>query len=238
MLGGRAASARDRRPALNETTDTPPSEDLRSRIHRTLRRRFAEGRYGDGDLLTEQGVADEFGVSRTPAREALGMLASDGFLLQEGRGFVLPRWRPEDIALTFEVRARLEPAAVRLAAERASDDELAALAGLLDGLEGLDEDGYIAANRAIRAAVFRLARNRPLLAAIETFEQQTAHIRQKTLRDARTVALSKRLNRRLLETLMRREVAEAERTMEQILQAAQVAMLIALMPSEASDAAS
>lgn len=206
-----------------------PSPDLRSRIHRDLRRRFAEGRYGDGDLLTEQGIADEFGVSRTPAREALGMLANDGFLLQEGRGFVVPKWSPEDIALTFEVRARLEPAAARFAAERASEAELAALGPLVDGLEDLDDDAYIEANRRIRAAVFRLARNRPLLAAIETFEQQTAHIRQKTLRDRRNITLSKWLNRRLVEALMRRDVVEAERTLEQMLQAAQVSLQMTLL---------
>lgn len=72
------------------------SADLAQKISHRVIREIAEGRYGSGDRLTTQSIADRLGVSRTPVRTALGLLADQGILIQhENRGFFVSDTIPE-----------------------------------------------------------------------------------------------------------------------------------------------
>jgi len=83
-----------------------------------------------GERVSERGLEPLLGASRTPVRVALMRLENEGLTQREGRG-----WRVTPIDLTevravMEYREAIESAAVRLAAERAGDEELAALRAL------------------------------------------------------------------------------------------------------------
>ena len=106
---------------------------LRDRVVIELRRRIADGAYAQGERLTEDRLADDFGVSRNPVREALRVVETEGFVVVEPhRGAVVAALDDRAIRDLFAVRERLEPLAAGLAAERATAEDVAALRDLLE----------------------------------------------------------------------------------------------------------
>jgi DNA-binding GntR family transcriptional regulator len=109
---------------------------LREDIRDTLRTRIFEGHYLPGTRLIERDLAAEFGVSRLPVREALRMLRQEGLIEDRlPKGTVVASLSDEDVRALFEVRHALEVLASRLAAERATESDLARLGDLLDRAE-------------------------------------------------------------------------------------------------------
>jgi DNA-binding GntR family transcriptional regulator len=105
---------------------------LRDKVVDELRRRIIDGAYGPGHRLTEERLADDFGVSRNPVREAIRVLEAEGFLIAlPRRGAVVASMTVQDVKNLFDVRLSLEVLAARLAAERAGDDGAAMLNRLL-----------------------------------------------------------------------------------------------------------
>ena len=112
-----------------------------TRVHQDLRGDILDGRCGPGSRLREEEIAERFGVSRTPVREALRRLESDGLVLvTPNRGAEVVRWREEDIAELIELRAMLEGHAARRAAAAGGLD-LDALGVLCDRMEECARDG-------------------------------------------------------------------------------------------------
>jgi DNA-binding GntR family transcriptional regulator len=101
---------------------------LRDKVAGELRRRIVDGVYAPGDRLTEDRLAEAFGVSRNPVREAIRVLESEGFVLaQPRRSVVVATLSAQDVQDLFDVRLALEPLAARLAAQRAGPAAGAAL---------------------------------------------------------------------------------------------------------------
>jgi DNA-binding GntR family transcriptional regulator len=99
------------------------------------------GQLKPGNKLSDQDLAMELGVSRTPVRHALSRLAQDG-LLDDGRGkgYHVADLDAKQVADLYALREVLEAHAVRLAAERATPSELQELERVLTSLEKLSED--------------------------------------------------------------------------------------------------
>lgn len=93
---------------------------LRDKVVEELRRRIVNGGYAPGDRLTEDRLAEAFGVSRNPVREAIRVLEAEGFVVaQPRRSAVVATLSAQDVRDLFDVRLALEPLAARLAAQRA-----------------------------------------------------------------------------------------------------------------------
>ncbi|HKU11739.1 MAG TPA: GntR family transcriptional regulator [Sinomonas sp.] len=106
---------------------------LREVIRDTLRSRIFEGHYAPGTRLIERDLASEFNVSRLPVREALRMLAQEGLLAERAsRGSVVAGLSEKDVDDLFDVRLSLEVLACRLAAQRATPEDIERLEALLD----------------------------------------------------------------------------------------------------------
>lgn len=94
-----------------------------------LRARIAAGHLAPGDWLREAHVAAELGTSRTPVREALRALAAEGLVeLVHHRGARVVQLSAADLDETYRLRALLEGEAAGLAAKRALDEDVAAIA--------------------------------------------------------------------------------------------------------------
>lgn len=94
-----------------------------------IRRWIVEGRLRPGERLVEQRLAEELELSRTPVREALRMLQSEGLVrFEPNRGARVRSLTIADIGDLYELRARLEAMAAELAAERATVEQLDRLA--------------------------------------------------------------------------------------------------------------
>lgn len=96
-------------------------DKLASQLHA----RVLSGELPSGTRLRQEALAEEFGVSRTPVREALRKLQAGGLVeLQPNRGAVVRGLSPTEIRDAYEVRAALEALAAGLAAERANREQL------------------------------------------------------------------------------------------------------------------
>lgn len=110
-----------------------PLAAVRERVHTELRERIINGELAPGSRLVEREVAEHFGVSRLPVREAIRILTAEGFLTTESaRRIVVRRLTRTDVDELFELREALEGYIAGLAAERATPQGLEALRALLD----------------------------------------------------------------------------------------------------------
>lgn len=120
-----------------------------------------------GTKVPEKQLCDQFGVSRTPLREALKVLASDGLVrLEPNRGAWVTTVTEEEVEEVFPVLGALEALSGELACKYISDaeiDEVSALhAKMIDSYERRDLDAYFSTNQEIHRAILLAARNRTL----------------------------------------------------------------------------
>jgi DNA-binding GntR family transcriptional regulator len=113
-----------------------------------LRRDIVSGQIKPGDKLVEMTLADRYGVSRTPIREALRRLEQDGLVQRNGRRLQVRQHRPDEILDIYDVRIVLEEAAARAAALRRTALELSLLARAYDAMRGVREDDPTGQQRA------------------------------------------------------------------------------------------
>ncbi|MFE7447513.1 GntR family transcriptional regulator [Streptomyces chartreusis] len=123
-------------------TKIEPLGAIRERVLATLRQDIIAGRLLPGDRLVERELADRFGVSRVPVREAIRALVAEGFVhFETPRRTVVRRLSPGDVKELFELREALEVYAAGLAASRATPEDLADLRELLRAAASATEAG-------------------------------------------------------------------------------------------------
>jgi len=143
---------------------------LRDKVVDEFRRRIIDGVYEPGDRLTEERLADDFGVSRNPVREAIRVLEAEGFLhAQPRRGAVVASLSVRDVEDLFDVRLSLETLAATLAAERAGANGAAALTKLLARARTTRRTADLAAlNTRFHSEICALAGNALLTGLMES----------------------------------------------------------------------
>jgi DNA-binding FadR family transcriptional regulator len=174
---------------------SPPSFGGPAGIHagvvHAIGRRIVRGELAPGEILPEQGELSRLlGVSRTVVREATKVLATKGLVESRSkRGTVVlerSSWRlldpdvlawlteagpgPDFLRSVFEVRRIIEPAAARLAAERASGSELAAIEEALEGMANADGSAaYLAADVRYHEILVAATHNDHLVQLVAAF---------------------------------------------------------------------
>lgn len=132
-----------------------------------LREMILEGELPGGEKIREKELTSRFGVSRTPLREAMKVLAAEGLIeLIPNRGAIVNQHSTEELASVFPVLAALERLAGELAAVNATDEEIARLRTMTKELRMAVEDGnrprYFNINQAIHDAILSAAGNETL----------------------------------------------------------------------------
>lgn len=113
------------------------SEGSVERAYEALRKMAISFEFKPGERLNESALTKTFDVSRTPLREALNRLVSEGFLTFElGKGFFCRPLSPEKILELYQLRCALETEALIRAIESAEDSEIEAVVSYLDEAEG------------------------------------------------------------------------------------------------------
>ncbi|MFF0817309.1 GntR family transcriptional regulator [Rhodococcus sp. NPDC003318] len=92
----------------NDAVLANPGGTLRERVYRALRGDLMSGRIGPSERLGEERLAELYGVSRTPVREALARLQADGLVERDEHGLFPYRPRLDDLADLYELRITLE----------------------------------------------------------------------------------------------------------------------------------
>ena len=112
------------------------SVPVREMTYEFLKSSVLSGHFNPGERLTEERLAKKLGVSRTPVREALHKLESEGLIKPlETRGFIVSRDSKDEVEELFELRAILEGHALRIISEKISEEDLKQLDRLVVGAE-------------------------------------------------------------------------------------------------------
>jgi DNA-binding GntR family transcriptional regulator len=147
---------------------------LREQVGDELRRRIIDGDYGPGHRLTEDRLADDFGVSRNPVREAIRMLEREGFLIAHPRrGAVVASISPRDVENLFDVRLSLEALAAQLAALRVDAAGVSTLGELIAKAADASTAADLSAlNTAFHAEICRLSGNTLLVGIMDSLDDR------------------------------------------------------------------
>jgi DNA-binding GntR family transcriptional regulator len=169
----------------------------------------------DDIRLDERKLAADFGVSRTPVREALAQLEREGFVRSvPRRGIYVVRKTRREVIEMITAWAALESMAARLATENAGADEIAALRRMFTTFEGgevqakLDE--YSEVNIEFHQAIIRMSHNRVLIDMAENLFTHMRMIRRKTIGEMDRADKSIHDHMNIIEALEARDTARAE----------------------------
>ncbi|MDJ0637287.1 MAG: GntR family transcriptional regulator [Paracoccaceae bacterium] len=127
------------------------------------------GAYQPGDRLVESELAERFGMSRTPIREALQRLETQSLLARDGRSLVVASLDHNQMAELYVVRSELEALAARLAARHATEEEVRLLQEMVDEDRALVNDPAALArtNRRFHRQVHLASHNRYLVQQLD-----------------------------------------------------------------------
>lgn len=136
---------------------------LYEEVAELLRQRIFQRELEPGSWIDELKLAEEYGISRTPLREALKVLAAEGLVtMKVRRGAYVTEVSEKDLADVYHLLSLLESDAAGVVAQQATDAELAELQTLHDALEAAvgERDRFFALNEQFHMRVLELARNR------------------------------------------------------------------------------
>jgi len=134
------------------------------------------GTYKPGDRLVESELAERFGVSRTPIREALQRLETQSLLVRDGRSLIVASLDHNQLAELYVVRGELEGLAARLAARHATDEEIRVLRVMVEEDHALlgDPSAMSRANRRFHKQVHLASHNRYLVQQLDLVHRSMA----------------------------------------------------------------
>ena len=157
-------------------------QGLHKLVVEQMQQMIIEGALAPGTRLNERMLCEKLGVSRTPLREALKILAALGLVeLLPNRGAAVVQLTAQDITETFEVISHLESMAGELACARITDDEIAEIRALhfemLACHARRELPGYYRTNQLIHDFINRAARNEVLRQIYTTINSRVKALR-------------------------------------------------------------
>ncbi len=167
-------------------SDMARSNDLHASTHsatvyKELRHRLVTGAIAPGTRLVELDLAADLSVSRTPVREALRRLESDGFVQRiPGTGIVASPMGPDDVGDIGLLRVEIEGVAAQLAVARATARDWARLRQLTDAFLEVpedDEEGLNNVHLRLHRAIYEIAFARGSTGSWRTTSSRTSNSR-------------------------------------------------------------
>ena len=173
--------------------------------------------YGSRDeiRLDERSLAEQFGISRTPVREAMAQLEREGFVRSvPRRGVYVVRKSRREVIELITAWAALESMAARLITENVDDEEIVSLRHMFatfeDGEIRAHLDEYSEINIEFHQTIVRLSRNTVLIQLAENLFTHMRMIRRKTIGEKDRVDRSIRDHMHIIEALEARDTGRAE----------------------------
>ena len=201
-------------PAAGNGSDRQEAS-LHGEILLRLRDYVVEGNIPDGARVPERQLCEMLGISRTPLREALKVLAAEGLIeLLPNRGARVRQLSQRDLEELFDVMAGLESLAGRLACEAITDEEIAAIERLHYEMYGhylhRDMHGYFQTNQQIHESIVAAARNATLKTTYANFAGRIRRVRYSAnfARKRQRWAEAMREHEAILDALRRRAGSE------------------------------
>lgn len=193
---------------MGEETDS-----VVDRVYEAVKRMAVAYDLKPDERLNEGRLATRLGVSRTPLREALNRLTTEGFLrFVPGQGFFCRALDPREVFELYELRKAIEAAAIPLVVERASDAEIGALAAFLAATSpervGRTTADLVDLDETFHHRLMALAKNAEMLKVLENVDARIRFVRWTAMNvDARAETQSQ--HRAVVEAIARRDAAGA-----------------------------
>lgn len=195
------------------------SFSLNSSIYKSLKAAIKTMNiYDDGAelRLDERKLSEQFGISRTPLREALARLDQEGLIkIMPRRGVFIVRKTKHEILEMITVWAALESMAARLVTQNATDKDIATLRKLFTGFDGSDVgahiDEYSDANIKFHEAIIGLSGCQLIADMIDSLFMHVRAIRARTIHEADRATRSIVDHMHIIEALEMRQTDLAER---------------------------
>jgi DNA-binding GntR family transcriptional regulator len=233
-----------RRAAAAPPTADRAADRLRQRHRDTGRRASAYHRIKEAILagalrplerITEADVAARLGLSRTPVREAFGLLAAEGLIdVVPQRGSFVSQLRIDDILEIYQIRTPLECMAARVAAETIGDDALAELDRMVeveaDGQGTRSAKDSLDANAEFHRIIIECVRNRRLRALVGQLQGQVHRARLLWPSTRARLDETWKEHAELVATLRARDPDRAEQAMRTHLEKARASTLDRMLP--------
>ena len=200
------------RPKL--VIDFNSSKPLGEVVYVALREAIITNQFKSGERLMETELADEMMVSRTPVREAVRKLQSEGYVLMLPRkGTYVTSLSMQDVNDVFEIRGALESMAAASAARKASDEEIAGIRRFIEEEEalwdGADFARTIRSDVQFHAMVYKASKNAKVENLINDLREQTQRLRSSTLSRPGRLRFALEEHKRILEAIEARDPAAA-----------------------------
>ena len=195
-----------------------PSTALYEQVAERLRARIMAHTMAPGSWIDEQTLAAEYGISRTPLREAIKVLAAEGLVTMKlRRGAYVTEVSERDLAEVFHLLSLLECDAVGVVARQATDAQLADLVALHERLEASvdDADAFFAANERFHTELLDIAGNRWRNQMVADLRQVMKLSRHHSLLKEGRLEASLQEHRDLLAAIRSRNAKRAEELMHQ-----------------------
>jgi len=159
---------------------------LSIRVYDHVKRRIVANELPFGSKLTEDGLAKELGISRTPIREALNRLAQDRLVtVSPGRGAFVATFSFDDMVQLLEIRETLEGMAARLASNRITKETLEKLRQRLKAAAQKQEHngykGYLDADRDFHECVISACGNHQLSQLMKSLQDRIQMLRSRSV---------------------------------------------------------
>jgi DNA-binding GntR family transcriptional regulator len=193
-------------------------ELLSDQIRNALTDEIASGLLAPGVDLDEQDLADRFGASRTPVREALRQLAVTGLVeIRPRRGVIVTQTTPERIMEMFETSAEVEATCVRIATYRITPIERGKLIEMHDAsatlVERGDVDGYDKFNREFHEVIYGATHNAFMAEQALAIRNRLKAFRRTQLRHSNRLARSREEHDAIMTAIAQGDGEEASRRM-------------------------
>ncbi len=230
----RTKTPRRRGRGLKSQTGAGSVLSLKERVYSELKQEIIRTRLPPGEIILEGSLAERFGVSKTPVREALAWLQRDGFVESlHGRGYQIAPISLQDVLETLELRCVIERGTAGLAAKRIGKEELEALRGVVESTSRFEDEGVLTEfpklNRRFHELIAGAAKNRLLFDATEqVLDRMERVIHLDVAQVRRPVSMAYKEHRKILRYLESGDSAKAAETMERHVLNAKESILRAL----------
>jgi DNA-binding GntR family transcriptional regulator len=204
-----------------ELAPTAPTDGVgatSARVAAYLRDLILHDHLKPGDRIRQEDVAERFGTSRLPVREALRMLEAEGLTEHEpNKGARVPRLSMHEVDVVYRMRERLEPLALSESLPQLTDEDHARIEDVQEQIEAnTDLDRFLDLDREFHLGTYSGCAIDPLNAMVTRLWNSTQHYRRAYValggQDRMWVVNSE--HRLLLDAVVRRDVPDAERFLE------------------------
>jgi len=165
-------------PAPLGVVASEPSQSLREVAYEAIKHRIITCVFKPGDYINEAYVSGSIGIGRTPVHQAIDRLMQDGLLeVIPRKGIIVKPISLDEVVQITEVRRVNEPYCVRLAAERADNNDIAVLSDILHRADAWTDvrniEQMMLLDREFHMTLARVARNAVLAAILQNLHERS-----------------------------------------------------------------